>query len=469
MFEFNPRPLKATATLSEIPGDKSISHRSIILGALCTHTVRLRNCLLSEDCLHTIAIFQKLGVSIDIVQQSQCVTIFGVGLDGLKPAKTNLDAGNSGTAIRLISGILAGQSFSSTISGDESIQSRPMERISDPLSLMGAKIQGKDASDNAKKNVFAPLEIHGKPLKGITYTLPIASAQVKSCILLAGLFASGKTQVVEHKPTRNHTEIMLKKLGVPISIEKSRNGSTVISMHSPKSLSFNTSAAIQIPSDFSSASFFIILALIAKQDITIKSISMNPTRNALLKVLEHFGIPVHTTNAHQNPASGISIIPIESATGEDVGDLRICARELVLKNGIVPDELIPLIIDEIPILSIYGLFAQGVLSVRNAGELRVKESDRIQTIVKMISEFGGVITEEKDGFNVVGNPTHTLPNNVLIHTHFDHRIAMSAIIASLARQTPIKLTNTDCIGTSFPNFLDCVSSLYRNKSMELIL
>ena len=468
MAEFTPKPLKSIATLREIPGDKSISHRSIILGSLCKHTVRLSNCLLSEDCLHTIDIFQKLGVTIDIDTQSQSVTIVGVGLQGLKSAETTLDVGNSGTAIRLISGILAGQSFSSTISGDASIQSRPMERISTPLSLMGANIKGKEPPNNSKKNVFAPLLIDGQPLKGISYTLPIASAQVKSCILLAGLFASGQTQVIEHKPTRNHTEIILKKLGVPITTERSSDGSTVISMHAPKSLSFNTSDVIQIPSDFSSASFFIILALIAKQDITIKSISMNPTRNALLKLLEHFGIPIHTTHSLQDRIPGISIVPIESATGEDVGDLRICAHELKLKNGVVPESLIPLIIDEIPILSIYGLFAEGVLSVRNAGELRVKESDRIQTIVTMISEFGGVITEEKDGFDLVGNPTHTLPNNVLIPTHFDHRIAMSAIIASLVTQTPIKLSDTDCIVTSFPNFLDCVSSLYRNESIELL-
>ena len=457
MLKYQPKPLNPTTTITTVPGDKSISHRSIILASLTKQDIKIEKCLMSTDCLNTINIFQQLGVSINYQKQTGCVDINGVGLHGLKAPKTQLNVGNSGTAIRLISGILAGQSFNSTLTGDASIQTRPMKRIILPLTQMGAKITGNDLHNEK----CPPLHITGTALQGITYELPIASAQVKSCILLAGLFANGKTTVIETKATRDHTEIMLKGMGVDIKQIPLKSQGRSITVIPPKTLSYRNHQTLTIPADFSSAAFLIVLALITKIDLTLHNINLNPTRSSLLNVLEGFGIPVKETSDITEFFDGILIKRSASTLGEPAGDIRINITNTLLKNGTVPTELIPLIIDEIPILAIYGLFALGTLTVAEAEELRVKESDRIATIVAMISKLGGNITETSAGFYLQGNPDHTVSDHVCIDPKFDHRIAMAAIIASVASQTPIQLLDSECIETSFPNFMDIIQQLYR--------
>jgi 3-phosphoshikimate 1-carboxyvinyltransferase len=471
MTAFIPQALQNSSKLSQLPGDKSISHRSIIFASLSCGTVTASNFLMSQDCLNTIHVFQQLGVPIDYTKETQTVTVQGVGLTGLKAPQYPLDIGNSGTSIRLITGVLAGQAFNSQMTGDASIQKRPMKRIITPLTQMGADITGVAHPTTGER--FPPLRITGTPLNGINYTLPIASAQVKSCILLAGLFANGKTTIIEKKPTRNHTEIMLKGLGVDIKETAMGDAGHSITLSPPKGLRYpddsqghgpsTVMSKVMIPSDFSSASFFIILALITRMDLTLYNVSLNPTRTALLKVLNTFGIPLnHVTDIKTTGTTdnGIAIRQSGTSMGEPMGDIRVNRGTLPLKNGHVPTALIPLVIDEIPILSIYGLFASGTLTVSNAKELRVKESDRIQTIVQMVTALGGKITEMSEGFELEGCPTHLIPANAKITPQFDHRIAMSSIIASIAGQTPVDITDIDCINTSFPDFISMVTSLY---------
>ena len=455
--QFIPKALKKQAGLRQLPGDKSISHRAIILASLSENTVTFHHFLMSEDCLNTIQVFRQLGVPIDYSTVDGTVRVKGVGLRGLCEPKKSLDVGNSGTSIRLITGILSGQWFNSKITGDASIQKRPMKRIIKPLTDMGAHIVGTCVSEN----IVPPLLVTGTALNGISYTLPIASAQVKSCLLLAGLFAKGITTIIEPKPTRNHTEIMLKGFGVDIKEVYLEKTGMHITLTPPQHLIYknNDSKTLKIPSDFSSAAYFIVLALITGMDLTIHDISINPTRSALLTVFEAFGIPQRKVDDIRAVFQGITIRYAGKTMGEPFGDIRINTLGLDLQNGTVSKDLIPLVIDEIPILSIYGLFASGELRVDHAAELRVKESDRIKTIVQMITALGGVINETDEGFQLRGNPEHVSPSLVRIDPHFDHRIAMSSIIASLATQTEIQVKDIDCINTSFPHFMKVVDGL----------
>lgn len=421
-----------SAIIDSLPGDKSISHRAIILGALSTTPSRFTGFLTAEDCLNTMAIFQQLGVPIHRIDDQVMIT--GVGLNGLNASDSVLDTGNSGTGIRLITGVLAGQPFSSTITGDESIQRRPMRRIIDPLSLMGAKITGENR--DGRPDIFPPLTIcGGHALHGINYRLPVASAQVKSAILLASLFATGPTCIHEPELCRDHSERMMAGFGANIT----RDGEFITlvpgMLENP-----NPDQPIRIPSDFSSAAFFMVLGACAVP-LTLTGVGLNPTRDALLNILLRMGAK----------------ITVEDRQGDDFeayGTLRIEPSEMV-NVDVLPHE-IPFVIDEIPILAVAALFAKGTLRVRNAAELRVKESDRIAAIVRIVTEMGGRVTEFEDGLEIAG-PVTIQPFTV--SSGGDHRIAMSAIIASVASGVSATIRECNCINTSFPNFFEILEAL----------
>jgi 3-phosphoshikimate 1-carboxyvinyltransferase len=413
--------------IDTIPGDKSVSHRAIIIGALAHNKSVFKNFLFSEDCLNSLNIFRQLGVTIDSDEKSHTVIVDGVGLNGLKKSDAILDVGNSGTGIRLITGVLAGQPFESIITGDSSIQKRPMARIMTPLSQMGAAIISQN------DNGMAPLIISPSPnkLKGIHYDMPVASAQVKSAILFASLFADGKTTIVEPKKCRDHTERMLAKFGADIQV----NGTTITC--SGEKLLTAPDEEIIIPSDVSSAAFFIVLGLIKPNtQITIKNVGLNPTRATIIQVLEKMGAKIEITN-------------IKDLQFEPYGNVTVETSEL--QNITVPKEIIPFIIDELPILAVAALFGTGTLTVTGAKELRVKESDRIESIAAMVTAFGGTIETYEDGFIIT--PASKL-KQAQIKTHKDHRIAMSAFIAAEAANIHCDVDDADCIKTSFPNFFE---------------
>lgn len=412
------------SSISTIPGDKSISHRSVIFGSLADGISTFENVLFSEDCVNTIRIFQALGVTIQTSPGEHKMTITGVGLHGLKSPTETLDVGNSGTGIRLISGVLAGQSFPTEITGDASIQKRPMKRIVDPLSQMGATLTGNGTTD-----IYPPLKIQGKtPLNAIHYHSPVASAQVKSAVLLAGLYADGPVTVTEPSQSRDHTERMMKAYGVSI------DGTT---MQPPQKLTPPSTEPLWIPSDFSSAAFFIVLALLVPNtDLTLTGIGLNPTRATLIDILKEMG-------------GDITVTPTEKNTLEPYGNIRIKTSRL--HNITVPENVIPFIIDEIPILAVAGLFASGTLVVRGAKELRIKESDRIHGIIDLAMSIGGNIVELEDGFDLTGVRR---PLDFSLHSKGDHRLAMSGIIAALAGKVDATILDCECINTSFPNFLE---------------
>ncbi len=407
-------------SLDSIPGDKSISHRAVMIGALSESVCRFTHFLMSEDCLHTIEIFREMGVKIDV--SNDMVTVTGVGLRGLRASSKVLDAGNSGTSIRLMSGILAGQNFESRITGDASVQRRPMKRVADPLRKMGARIDGD----------FPPLTIYGGALSPIKYALPVASAQVKSAILFASLYCKEPTTVTEPAECRDHTERMLRLFGADIHV---RNRTVTCSGKNRLELD----RAVQIPSDVSSSAFFIILALLMPgSDVFIKHIGLNPTRDALIPLLRQMGADIEIQNGVDD--------------WERVGDLRVKASSL--SNLTVPESIIPIIIDEIPILAISGLFGKGKLKVTGAKELRVKESDRIKTIVELVKKMGGSIEEFEDGFELEGPREF---RDFEIDSYGDHRIAMSAIIGAIASGRQAKIVDVGCIATSFPNFFEILT------------
>jgi len=416
--------------LSSIPGDKSISHRAVIMGSLANNNSVFEGFLCAEDCLNTAKIFQQLSVPVTVDVSTQTLRIEGQGLGGLKPSDKPLYVGNSGTGIRLISGVLAGQRFESEILGDDTIQKRPMSRIIDPLRLMGATIHGQQRDDKE----YAPLHIQpAEALKAMHYELPMPSAQVKSAVLLASLFADGVTEVYEPIVCRNHSEVMLKQFGADIHVSNKR-----IRCSAKTALQNPFEGAIQIPSDFSSASFFIVLALLLpNSELCLKHIGLNPTRCRLIHVLQEMGANIRIEN---------EVNEIES-----YGDIIVSSSSL--HNIEVKAEDIPIIIDEIPILAVAALFATGTLVLKNAEELRVKESDRIRSIVLMVEAFGGDIEEFEDGFALKGGVS---ASTVSVQTFYDHRIAMSAVIAACVGSVELELDNSECIHTSFPNFFDCL-------------
>lgn len=432
--------------IKDIPGDKSISHRAVILTSLSKSTLTFNRFLTAEDCLNTAAIFRECGIQItdeQTVKNTKSITIKGQGLHGLTQPKKSLYVGNSGTGIRLITGILAGQAFPTTIAGDASIAGRPMKRIVAPLRHMNAKIDGK--AQEGKDDIYPPLTIQPSTLSGMSYTMPIASAQVKSSLLLAGLYADSATTIIEPKFTRDHTEVLMKGFGIDIT----KTGNTIVLNPPKEELLFKGPSSLTIPADFSSAAFFIVLGLIRQSNTAIKlhDIGLNPTRAALIDVLR----------AGCKPGA-ITVEGLGTTLGETYGDIIVTSSTIdneALSNAIT-DEIIPYIIDEVPILAVTALYGTGTLKIRHAEELRVKESDRIATTVAMIKALGGDAIEYEDGLDVIGkgilSPIDT------VDSHGDHRIAMSALIAGKASGCTVNVSDTACINTSFPNFFDILGS-----------
>jgi 3-phosphoshikimate 1-carboxyvinyltransferase len=413
-----------------VPGDKSISHRAIILNSIARGAGVIKNFLESDDCLRTLAALKQSGVDVSRDKQNNII-INGKGLHSLKEAKDIIDMGNSGTGIRLMTGILSGHSFLSILTGDESIRKRPMDRIIKPLKKMGANILGR------KGNQLAPIVIKGGNLKAIEYTLPVASAQVKSAILFAGLYAEGKTKILEPIKSRNHSELMLDWFGAKIIYRGNE-----IEITGRNELN---AQEIFIPGDISSAAFFIILALITKKsEILIKNVSINLTRCGILKILNRMG-------------AKIEIINKRKVCGEEMGDIYV--RSCELKATTIREDEVPFAIDEFPILTIAACFAQGQTKILGAKELRYKESDRIKTMVSELRKFGVMAEELEDGMIIHGGSPVFGTN---CKSHGDHRVAMSLIIAGMAAIGTTTIEDTYCIKTSLPSFFDLLYSLSFN-------
>jgi len=405
-----------------IPGDKSISHRAIMLGSLGTGITEIHNFLQGADCLSTIECFRRMG--IDIVNNGSIVTIHGKGLYGLTAPSSVLDAGNSGTTTRLISGILAGQSFETTLTGDASIQKRPMKRIIEPLTMMGANIESINGSG------CAPLQINrnGKGnLKGIHYSSKVASAQVKSCILLAGMYADGDTSVTEPYLSRNHSEIMLNYFGASVD-----SCGTTATIHPEPAL---TGQKVLVPGDISSAAFFIAAGLIVpNSEILIQNVGINPTRDGMLTICRRMGADITLLNPSYD-------------NGEPTADLLV--RTSSLKAADIGGAIIPTLIDEIPILAVLACFAEGTTTIRDAQELKVKESNRLDVMVRNLSAMGAHITATDDGMIIEGgHPLH----GAVIDSRLDHRIAMSFAVAGLAADGITEIQGAECVNISYPDF-----------------
>ena len=429
-MEFKVLPGGDVTGEARVPGDKSISHRSIMLGALAEGTTRVRGFLEGDDALATVAAFRAMGVQIEGPDDGQ-VTVHGVGLRGLQAPAEALDLGNSGTTIRLLSGLLAGQAFATELTGDVSLCRRPMGRVIEPLTLMGASI---DSAEGGRP----PLKIAGgKPLHGIHYDLPMASAQVKSCVLLAGLYADGTTSVTEPAPTRDHTERMLRGFGYPVQCTGG-----VISLAGGGSL---RAADIDVPADISSAAFFLVAASIAPgSDLLLTHVGINPTRTGVLNILQLMGADISLRNQRE-------------VGGEPVADIRV--RYAPLKGIEIPVEQVPLAIDEFPALFIAAACATGRTVLRGAEELRVKESDRIAAMAEGLTTLGITTQVLEDGIIIEGGT----PGGGVIRTFHDHRIAMAFAIAALRSEEEIRVLDCDHVATSFPGF----DSLARGLGLQI--
>ena len=407
-----------------VPGDKSISHRAVMFGSLAKGTTKITHFLEGADCLSTISCFRKMG--IDIENNSGEILVHGKGLHGLSAPVDILDVGNSGTTTRLISGILAGQNFVSELTGDDSIQSRPMKRIMTPLLSMGADIA------SIKGNNCVPLRIIGHPLKAIHYDSPVASAQVKSCVLLAGMYSDGITSVTEPVLSRNHTEIMLNYFGARVTSE----GTTASIAPEP----YLFAREITVPGDISSAAYFIAAGLLVPgSEILLKNVGINPTRDGLLRVCKDMGADITLLNVNME--------------GEPTADLLV--RTSSLHGTTVGGEIIPTLIDEIPMIAVMAAFAEGTTVIKDAKELKVKESDRILVMAENLSRMGADITPTEDGMIIHGGkPLH----GAEIDSHLDHRVAMSFAVAGLLCDGPLSIKGGDCVKISYPKFYE---DLYR--------
>ena len=402
-----------------VPGDKSISHRAVMLGALAKGTTSVTNFLKGADCLSTISCFEKMGIEIE--QLPSEILIHGKGLHGLKAPETILDAGNSGTTTRLLSGILAGQTFCTTLTGDASIQKRPMTRIITPLSQMGGKIE------SISGNGCAPLKITGHPLKPIHYLSPVSSAQVKSCVLLAGMYADGITKVTEPYLSRNHSELMLRSFGADVTSE----GTTAAITGNP----VLEGQKVVVPGDISSAAYFIAAGLlIPGSEILIKDVGINPTRDGILKVCADMGADIQLLNKREYGK-------------EPVADILVKHSEL--KATVIEGALIPTLIDELPMLAVMAAFAQGTTVIRDAQELKVKESNRLDIIVQHLSAMGADIIPTEDGMEIHGGKPL---KGAVLDSYMDHRIAMSFAVAGMAADGETEILNASCVDISYPEF-----------------
>lgn len=411
-----------------VPGDKSISHRSVMFGALADGITEVENFLTGADCLSTISCFRKMGIEIE--QNGPSVKIAGKGLHGLIQPDSTLDAGNSGTTVRLLSGILSGQSFDTILTGDASIQKRPMKRIITPLSAMNANISSING------NGCAPLAIKSSSLTGIHYLSPVASAQVKSCVLLAGLYADGATSVTEPVVSRNHSELMLRYFGAEIKTA----GTTSTILPDPHL----TGQKIEVPGDISSAAYFIAAALLVPgSEILLKNVGTNPTRDGMLRVCRAMG-------------ADIELLNVRNDGPEPCADLLV--RSSSLHGTVIEGNLIPTLIDEIPIIAVLAAFADGTTIIRDAAELKVKESDRIAVMTENLLHMGCDVEPTNDGMIIHGGkPLH----GTRIDPHQDHRIAMSFAIAALAADGQMEICDASCVQISYPAFYDDLNTLYK--------
>lgn len=414
-----------------VPGDKSISHRCIMFGSIADGTTEIHNFLKGADCLATIRCFQAMGINIE--ETDHTITVHGNGLHGLSAPSDILDVGNSGTTTRLLSGILAGQKFESKLSGDESLNTRPMKRIIEPLTMMGANIS------SVLRNGCAPLYIAPGDLHGIHYNSAVSSAQVKSCILLAGLYADGETSVTEPSLSRNHTELMLKEFGADIRTLHSLSGTEATAYIKPCSKLYGQK--ITVPGDISSAAYFIAAGLIVPDsEILIEHVGINPTRSGILKVCEDMG-------------GDITLLNERCEAGEKIADILVRTSSL---HGItIEGDIIPTLIDEIPIIAVMAAVADGTTVIKDAAELKVKETDRIETVTDNLKAMGCSVTPTEDGMIITGGTLH----GASIHTLLDHRIAMAFSIAALVADGTTKILDSKCVDVSYPTFYDTFEQL----------
>lgn len=434
-------PIQPSAGLKghiQVPGDKSISHRAVMFAALATGASTIEGLLLGEDVLSTMRIFRQLGVKMssapEHLKSGQKLVIHGVGLHGLKAPSEILDCGNSGTTMRLLLGLLAAQTFTSTLTGDDSLNRRPMERVMNPLKEMGADFQ--ITQDKKGRRLIT---VKGNPqLKGKNFVLPVASAQVKSALLLAGLYAQGGVQVTEPMASRDHTERMLASQGARLVVD----GNTVSIRPTEKLNSFH----IQVPGDFSSAAFFIVAGLIVPNSkITISNVCINPTRAALAQVLKKMA------------PDALQFLNERDLSGERVADILVTSQPLTASD--ISGDIVPSLIDEIPIFTIAAALAQGVSTISDAQELRVKESDRLAVMAQQLKKLGVDVTEKPDGLLIRGNASFTGGS---FQSHGDHRVAMSFAIAALVSKGASQIEDIDCVATSFPTFFELLKSLQKS-------
>lgn len=409
--------IKKAAGQIKVPGDKSISHRAVMLGSLANGVTEISGFLKGADCLSTIDCFRKMGIDIDI--NGENVTVHGNGLRGLKKPDEMLYTGNSGTTTRLLCGILAGQNFDTSITGDASIQKRPMGRVVQPLSMMGAKIE----------NEYCPLYITGTKLHGINYKMPVASAQVKTAIILAGLYADGETVIHEIEKSRDHTELMLSAMGADLTVDN-----LDITVKPTNDL---TAVNVDVPGDISSAAFFLVLgAIMPNSQITVTNVGINPTRTGIIDVLKDMGADITLENVH-------------TSAGETVADITV--RSSSLKGTTVGGDIIPRLIDELPIIAVAAVFADGQTVIKDAQELKVKETNRIRAVVDEFNKCGIDITETDDGMIINGGKSI---HGADFKTYGDHRMAMSLTVLAQLADGESTLDDSDCACVSYPTFFD---------------
>lgn len=409
--------IKKAAGQIKVPGDKSISHRAVMLGSLANGVTEISGFLKGADCLSTIDCFRKMGIDIDI--NGENVTVHGNGLRGLKKPDEMLYTGNSGTTTRLLCGILAGQNFDTSITGDASIQKRPMGRVVQPLSMMGAKIE----------NEYCPLYITGTKLHGIDYKMPVASAQVKTAIILAGLYADGETVIHEIEKSRDHTELMLSAMGADLTVDN-----LDITVKPTNDL---TAVNVDVPGDISSAAFFLVLgAIMPNSQITVTNVGINPTRTGIIDVLKDMGANITLENVH-------------TSAGETVADITV--RSSSLKGTTVGGDIIPRLIDELPIIAVAAVFADGQTVIKDAQELKVKETNRIRAVVDEFNKCGIDITETDDGMIINGGKSI---HGADFKTYGDHRMAMSLTVLAQLADGESTLDDSDCACVSYPTFFD---------------
>ncbi len=418
------------------PGDKSISHRYAMLAAIAEGTSEIRHFSTAEDCRSTLDCLRHLGAKIEANQE--LVRIAGRGVAGLQRSRRELDAGNSGTTMRLLAGLLSGQPFESKLTGDSSLRRRPMRRVIEPLKRMGAEIKARDGQ-------CAPLEIRGTKLRAIDYSLPVASAQVKSAVLLAGLFADGVTSLTEPVRTRDHTEIALLEFGARVEqAGRTTRVHGLIGSGGKNGMASLQGRALEVPGDISSAVFFLAAALILPDsNLLIQNVGLNPTRTAVLDVLAMMG-------------ASLSLISVRSMFGEVVGDIAVRSSEL--KGGVIEGELVAQLIDELPMLAALGALTENGIEIRNAQELRVKESDRIAALSENLQRMGAQVEERPDGLRIAGRSAGKL-RGAEIEPHGDHRIAMAFAVAALAAEGASVIHNSECAAVSYPNFFEALNTV----------